>query len=227
VIAAERVRHATRGPLLALQAIVLLGLGVAACGKTSSGERAPSQASSAAANATSTATSSGAPAGLFKPSKGDINFGKGDADSSPESTPDSDDNSVLHFGQAASTADATVVTALVKRYYAAAASDDGAAACKLMYSLLAESVVANYGRPPAGPPELRGETCGAVITKLFKQRHAQLASDGATLKLTGVRVQGNKAYALMRTATIPIGFVTLRREHGAWKLDAFFGGPVE
>lgn len=138
---------------------------------------------------------------------------------------DRDDEPIRYFGHAAGVADQRAVTALVRRYYVVAAAGDGATACLLLASPIAGSVVEAYGGS-VGPPALRGKTCAAVISKLFKERRRQLAADNATLKVTGVRVKGDRAYALLSATTMPVGDILLRREQGAWRIWGLLGGPV-
>jgi len=205
--------------LLALLTMVLLGLGATACGGGSKGAGSVLRVSSGA-------TAKGGSAARIPsntvPTRPQF---PGDTDRPSDRRYDKDDDPIRHYGHAASAADERAVTGLVKRYYAAAAAGDGAKACSLIYSLFAKSIVEDYGRPP-GPPALRGKTCGAVMSKLFKQRRRQREADNATLKVTGMRVEGNQAYVLLSATTMPVGYTVVKRERDAWKMNAFLGGPM-
>lgn len=210
---------------LVLLVIVLSSLAVAGCGGAGEGAGSTVNASVAA-----TGRSSAIP--NIRSLKGD-----GDADNpndidedevadhdpdddSPtrESTSyhDHDDANILSYGGTPSAADERIVTALAKRYYAAAAADDGAMACSLILSGMAKTLPEDYGGR-TGPAYLRGgKTCRAIMSLLFKHFHGSLTS---VIKVTGVRVKGDRAYALLSSTTRPASYLTLRREAGAWKVE--------
>jgi hypothetical protein len=201
--------------LLTLPAVVLLGVGATACGGVGKGPVSASQSSSNAAVAGSAVVRTASSATPVQPSpKKDSD---GDGDNLTNSFYDTDDKAILAYGHAASAAEVQAVTAVVKRYYAAASAGDGATACSLIYSILAESIAEDYGRPP-GPPALRGKTCAVVMSKLFKQRHQQLTADVFTLKVTGVRVDGKRGSALLSFRRMPDRHILVHRERGAWKI---------
>ena len=55
---------------------------------------------------------------------------------------------------------------------------------------------------------------------MFAHAHSQLAG-GFTV--TGVRVQGREAHALLGSRTLPASFVLVTRERRAWKIDELLG----
>jgi hypothetical protein len=231
---------------LALLAIALLGLGATACGGTGKGAHAASQSTATAV------TSGGAPAMAVpsaissqrylndgdaeKVNDGDMDNRNGnhedhDADSSEEYEEtydnnryhDSDDSSILAYGHAAGAAKKRAIAAAVKRYYMAAAAGDGATACSMLVSSIARAAPEDYGQAP-GPAYLRGaKTCAAVMSLLFKHDHSQLTG---MIAVTGVRVEGNQARALLGSTTMPAGYISVERERGAWKIDALLGGAL-
>ena len=136
---------------------------------------------------------------------------------------DKDDIGVLDFGSPASAADSAAVTVLVKRYYAAGAADDGGSVCAMMIPIAAQSLSEDYGKPP-GPRAPRGaKTCAAVMSLLFKHFVSRFTSAFA---VTGVRVDGEVAYALLGSKTGQASFIILKREGGSWKLDGLLAGPL-
>jgi hypothetical protein len=137
------------------------------------------------------------------------------------SKPEEDDNGTRYFGREADAAETLAVAGLVKRYYAAGAAGDGATACSLIYSVIARSVPEEYGRPP-GPPALRGNTCAAVMSKLFKQRHGLLLADLAKLSVADLRVGGERAVALLSFGRGRERYIPVRRERRVWKIDELF-----
>jgi hypothetical protein len=203
--------------LLALFAIVF-STGATACGGASKGAGSASQTSPGAVASSSTqATTASSIASTQTNLKRDRD---GDYDNSGNGTYDKDDSVVLRYGHAAGASDRQAVAAVVKRYYAAAAAGDGAKGCSLIYSIFAETIPEDYGRPPAGPPALRGKTCAAVMSKVFKQSQPQLAADYATLKVTGVRLEGNRGWALLSFKAMPARSILVHSERGAWKIYA-------
>ncbi len=132
-------------------------------------------------------------------------------------------NPIRSFGTAASPANYRAIATLLSRYYAAAATKSGAAGCALTYYILAESVPEEYGGPP-GPQYLRGAaTCQAVLSRVFDHFHAQLTE---APRVTGVRVKGNLAYALLSWAKLPAGYMAVRREGPRWRIDRVLAAPL-
>lgn len=208
--------------LLVLVAIALLGLGTTACGTTSTG---------------ASSTPRAAPLGdgdADNPSDLDgdadnpeyIGVGVGEYtdkdDDNDKRTPESsdyhdkDDEDILGYGRAASAAQTGTITAVAKRYYTAVADDDGASACSMLTSSLGKTVAEDYGHGSAGPAYLSaGTTCAATMTLLFK--HLADQPVGA-VDVTGVRVKGAQAEALLGSPTMLASDISLRREAGVWKV---------
>lgn len=135
---------------------------------------------------------------------------------------DSDDGAVPTYGHPASAADTQALTALAKRYFAAATAGEAAKACSMITSVLVKAIPEDYGRAP-GPVYLRGSTCQAVMTHLFKHVRAQLA---ASTVVTGVRVNGSQAHVLLGSTTMPASYLFVERERGAWKIAGLLGVPL-
>jgi hypothetical protein len=134
---------------------------------------------------------------------------------------DGDDRGVLGYGHAASASDERAITVLVERFYAAARAEAGATACSSMVSSVAAAVPEDYGRS-SGPAYLRGgKTCEAVMSRMFKHMHGELA--GAVIVVTGVRVSNDEGVALLGSTTLPASEIYVRRGHGVWQIDAVSG----
>jgi hypothetical protein len=184
-----------------------LGLGLLACGGSGQGASAERAPSAVAGRTQVTA---------YFP--GDKNDRDNDGDHND------DDAHLLYFGRAADTAERNASMALVTHYFAAAAAEDGPRACSLLVPFIAESVVENYGHTPA----LRGTTCAAVMSKLFKQHHALLATKSSALKVAAVRVEGDKALVILEFPTISeVRQLTERRQGSAWKVQTLLDGILE
>jgi hypothetical protein len=191
-----------RCSLLVRLAIVLLGASTGACGTTSQNTRSVSGVLSARAHP----------------------IGDEDRDNQGQTAYlDGDDGSVRYFGHAASARDTRAITTLVRRYYAAAAAGDGVGACALIFYIVTETIPEEYGRAP-GPLYLRGATsCQAVLSRVFKHFHARLT---APLTVTAVRVNGDRADAMLSWTTLPAGFIETRREGGGWKVNSPLATPL-
>lgn len=70
-----------------------------------------------------------------------------------------------------------------------------------------------------GSPSLRGNTCAQVASKLFAQRHYELARQIAALEVTEVLVKGNQGFVRLRFAATPEHLVPVQRERGVWKVN--------
>jgi hypothetical protein len=224
-------------PLLALVTVALLSIEFAACGGTAKNTHrtAPAVSNSAAFGEASSSQdylndSDDEPS--TDEDLDDRNGNKTDEDNDyredhmhPENNRyhDSDDASVLDYGSEANAAELKAVTAVVERYYKLAAADNGAKACSMIDSSLAKSLPEDYGQSP-GPAYLRGaKTCQAIMSLVFKYRHALV---DAPIHVTGLLVKGDLAIALLGSKTLPAADITVKREHGRWQIDALLGTPL-
>lgn len=204
--------------LLALLACVPLALLMAACGsnspKAASGRGAAT--ATASANGSVTPDPSGGGSTRYIPHE---DQDRDDDSSNTASYFDSDDYKPQDYPSQASLAEKQGVASLVRRYLSVAAADNGATACSLIYSLFEETIVENYGQPPAGPPALRGSTCAEVLNKLFKLSHRRLANEATMAHVASVRVEGNRGLVLLRFKALHGRMLEVHRERGAWKID--------
>jgi hypothetical protein len=234
-----------RSPL-ALLTIALLCLGAGACGGAGKGTSSASQASSNGAAGGATAGAAGSASGAAQGQgefrgDGDDDDGRGetsiseggrldsDADSDNDYRDiasrgyhDKDDSVISAYGQEAGATDRQALTAAVKRYHAAAVAGDGARACAMIKASFAKAIPEDYGRP-SNPAYLRGTTCSAVMSGLFKHEHRALS---AAFEVTGVRVAGRRAYILLGSRTTPASYLILEREGGAWQVVGLLGAPL-
>jgi ketosteroid isomerase-like protein len=194
--------------LLGLLTAAALGLGVAACGgaSTNATSRGPTRATAIGASAPATSNPSA------------VNDRDNDGDHND------DDEGVLNYGHAADAADRGASESLVRRYFAAAAAADGGRACSLLAPFVEQSVVEDEGRSPA----LRGNSCAAVMTKLFRRQRRLLAEKNATLRVIGVRVEEDKALAILEFPAIPeVRQLAERRVEGTWRVLDLLDGILE
>jgi hypothetical protein len=148
-----------------------------------------------------------------------------DADGGPAYY-DRDDDSVRDFGKAAGRDDFRSIVSLIERYYVVAGAKDGAAACSMIDASLANSVPEDLGQEP-GPSYLRGSTCAAVMTKVFELNRRQIASyEASGLKVTGVRIRGDRGLVVLGFRTLPGRQIAVSRENGSWKVDALLDSEL-
>jgi hypothetical protein len=190
-----RARFALGAPLVAL-----VFTAVSACGGTAGKTTSAAHISTSASSST----------GLERDSDGDF-------DHTRNTRYDLDDNPILYYGHAAGTADAKAIGMLVRRYYADAAAGDGRAVCTLIFSVLAEALPEQY----AGAANRRlkyGDTCASVVSRLFELHRQEYLARNASLRVTGVRVEGDQGFALLSFKGMPDEHLRIHREAGRWTL---------
>jgi hypothetical protein len=210
--------HTWSNRLLMLSVTVLVGLGIVACGSVGKGAASSSNARSdaAAARGASTGAASGTSSRTLEEAKLDRD---NDRDNPTNSYYDRDDSVVLNFGRAATDVEKQMIASVVERYFLAAAATDGVSACRLIYSILAEAIPEDYGHS-AGAPALHGDTCAVVMSKLFKQNRSWLAGYSAALKVTSVRIEGDRGLALLNLGpSNPASVLRVHRDGQAWGVD--------
>jgi hypothetical protein len=228
---------------LASITLTLVVVAVVGCGGASKRENSIYQAVSKAASAggvsAHSAASTGAQSGQFLNDGDNEREGDADGDNNADNDNDpsldylpldyrlgedshyhdADDKGITLYGHAASMAVRRKITALVKQYYGAAVAGDGRGACAMLVKSLAKAVPVDYGED--GPSYLRsGKTCAAVMALLFEHLHAQLAAPNG---VTGVRIAGQQAYALLGSTALPPSYIIMQRESGAWRIAQLLG----
>ena len=132
---------------------------------------------------------------------------------------DEDDSTILNFGHAVSPRVESELKALTKRYYALALAGNGAKACSMLYSATATEVVVeqdDWG--------VSGKTCPVVMSKIFQQRHRQIAAELRSFNVVRVRTDGLSGYLVVRTPVSPVAReFSARRVGHAWKV----GQPLD
>jgi hypothetical protein len=199
---------------LALLALPLLAFGPTACGSSGTGADPTRTHSTVATTRTAQTTTSATSPGSYSRIDSDKD---NDASASDKK---GDNNAILRYGHAASASDARAIKSLVKRYYAAALASDGATGCSLIYSTLAEAIPEDYGISPPGPPYMRGTTCPAVMTLLFKHEHDHLAAELPKLRVRSVRLEEHHGLAVLSFGALPERQLLIAREGPVWKLKA-------
>jgi hypothetical protein len=225
--------------LLATLVVVMLGVGVTACGSTdrSTGSRYHIPTKAAESIPPATVASSAASILPYLNDGDHDRIGDADGDNSHDDDNDayldhqrddnglyhdSDDSLILAYGHAASATEERVIAGIVKRYYAAAAARNGEAACAQFPPIFVKAVPVDYGK--FGSSYLHaGKGCAGVLDLLFRHYRKQLIGG---VRITGVRVEGDHATALLGSKTMPASYISLVREAGVWKIVNVLGSPL-
>lgn len=204
--------------------VALLCACVGSCGGGTSGgggsTSQPSSGAAATASTRATTESSATPPGSYLKDDGDDDR---DDKNRHVTAAESDDAPYLaSFGKRSSQADRQAVVALVKRYYAAVAGGDGARACSQLHSSLVSGLVEDQGQSVQSV----GRTCAAVMSRLLRQRKQLTASDAATMVVVDVRVKGALGLVALGFRSRRVSQILVKREGGAWKIDALFDSEM-
>ncbi len=197
---------------MATAASMLLTALLAGCGSSDTGTMKSATTATASTASATTTTEAALTANLLKADRDKDSDGGGAGD-------DTNNNTMLDFGRAAGASDKRAITALLKRYYRAAAAENGAAACSMLYSTLAEGVPEDYGSYN-GPTYMRGSTCPAVMTLLFKHYHRLLEIEVPKLKIAQVDLQERHGLAVLSFGTLPEREIQVEREGHVWRVTA-------
>lgn len=227
----------SKTPIAAL-AVLLLALGMVACGgegdsDTTTGEAAQEQAErgvTAGANGDKgsdqgEAQGSGRqgehvpsePAGEFKPKQHQDSGG-----GSRQFRVKGGDNSVQEFGEEASEAEFEAAARALHNFLDARADGHWAAACEYLASEITESLerLAEQGKQPeqAGCPALLGNlTNPAAKQELKKARKADVGS---------LRIEGQQSFVIYRGLEGTIMAMPMTEEDGKWKVASLAGTPL-
>jgi hypothetical protein len=223
--ASQRREIKMKPPLFSVLTILLLGICITACGSKST--NATSSASSNITARSSTIAQRYLNDGDNDPLTDEDPDNKyvGQADDDNDYSEDhvepgnnryhDKDDYVVTVGRAGSAVEISAITPVVERYYAAVAADDSAKACSMLVPSLVRAIPVDYGRV-SGPSYLHGDkTCGAVVSALFQRSHTRLNS---SFKVTGVRISGKRAVALLGSSTAPASELSVELEKGKWKV---------
>jgi hypothetical protein len=223
---------------LALAAVVSLGFGVLACGsakdggtRASSAVQRGTTASTATTGATGTRTGaqvSAKPTRSASPHAGGAaSSGSSSSKGFPAPAPRHEryprgDRSIQEYGSKAATGDAAAIAAVVKDYYAALAAADRSRACSLLAPRIAKTILSMLQRAP----QLKGKGCEGVIAVILRTPTGRAKAAFDHVEVTGVRVKGDRAFALLRTGEMPHGEIPMVREAGTWKIGALVGSGL-
>jgi hypothetical protein len=71
-----------------------------------------------------------------------------------------------------------------------------------------------------------GQRRGLGFSDELRDRRKRREGLAGGFAVTGVRVEGSEARALLGSRTLPASFVVVTRERGAWKIDELIGQPL-
>jgi hypothetical protein len=217
------MRAKIKSSLVLIAAAALL----AGCGggaKSATGTGGAGQASSSSSGAVSTGTSStGTSSTSSSTAAAPATTPKTTASSPAPGAPSgAKPESAATYGHPAGAGEQAAVTSTVKAYYAALASGSEAAACSMLGARIQGLLEKSIGRSPL----LRGKGCVGAFKLLFGHRRGGASAVSRDVSVSGVRVSGDRGYALISTKALPSGEIRIEREHGAWKIGSLIGTPI-
>ena len=120
--------------------------------------------------------------------------------------------SITKYGRAAAPSDESAVTAVKSYYVTLSAPATTPVACSLLSPSLRASMTQSFGRARALG------VCEKALMVVFGSRPG--AGFSPAITVTGVRVKGDRAFALISTQPTPSGVIDMEREHGAWRVGS-------
>jgi hypothetical protein len=125
-------------------------------------------------------------------------------------------NGIETFGRRASPAQAAAVSAVLRSYLHAAAGDAGAVACALLSAPFRSEVVGLLSaRAPRG-----AHSCSQILDTQFARQNSNPRVRQGRISIAEVRVEGPRAFALLRQPGGGLAFYPLSQEGASWKLTA-------
>jgi hypothetical protein len=194
--------------LALLCAVTLLGTGCGAAHRSARSSSAPSQ-------------SAPAKDAIVRESRPTKSYDKLDGDSDtddehPRARGDDEQPLLRSYGPRASAQDARAVAALVTGYYAVSAAGQAVRACSLLDAAVLAGLLATRPQGTGG--------CAAALAPLLREQHPRLLEEEvSTMRVLAVHVRDDVGLAVLGFRHTPESQIVLKRERGAWKLDALFG----
>jgi len=233
------VRRASK-TLLGALAVLLLALGLAACGGGSdestgstSGEAAKEQSERSPSGSGS--AKSEANGGGGKESEPEGPSGKGEA-AKFKSKQHSDsgggaqqfvqkggDNSVQEFGTEAEPQEFDAAATALHDFLDARAEGNWAAACEYM----AKSVVESFEKLAAQAKQIEDKSCAGVLEKLVNPAaKAAMKLEAEKANVGSLRVEGDRSFIIYRGIRGTVLSMPMASEDGQWKVASLSGTPL-
>jgi hypothetical protein len=127
-------------------------------------------------------------------------------------------NGIEAFGYPAGGLERAAVATALHGYTVALATDDGAVACAQLAAPIRAQALNTAAR------QAQDESCAQLLTSMFAGQAPQTRAAMRHIEIDGVRVEGDRAFALIHQAGTPESFYPLQREQGQWKIAAL--GPT-
>jgi len=233
------VRRASK-TLLGALAVLLLALGLAACGggsdeitSSTSGEAAKEQSERSPSGSGS--AKSEANGGGGKESEPEGPSGKGEA-AKFKSKQHSDsgggaqqfvqkggDNSVQEFGTEAEPQEFDAAATALHDFLDARAEGNWAAACEYM----AKSVVESFEKLAAQAKQIEDKSCAGVLEKLVNPAaKAAMKLEAEKANVGSLRVEGDRSFIIYRGIRGTVLSMPMASEDGQWKVASLSGTPL-
>lgn len=195
-------RFPTAHRLILPLAVLLLALGLAACGSNSSSSESTTGGTTAAKVPPRPQEGSGGGIAQFESKGGD--------------------NSIQQYGSEASGSEFAEASKVLHAYLDARAAGDWGAACEQLASRMTEELVRQLGAGQGG----EGADCGEVLATLTAAVPRAVLREAARADVGALRVEGESGFLLFRGARDEDFFIPMAREDGGWKVAAVAASPL-
>jgi hypothetical protein len=146
-----------------------------------------------------------------------IGLATGGSDSSSDSA---GGQNFTSFGEQASPGDRAAAARAVHAFLSAQADGDSAKQCALL-AAVAQRTLAGFG----GVPQ-KSQTCPQLVEAFRSRISPQVLAQGDRIRVTDVRVAGDRGFVIYRSATGGTSAFAVVREGSAWKVGAIAGYRV-
>jgi hypothetical protein len=144
------------------------------------------------------------------------------AQTSGATSADKGDTSIQNFGQAATGPDSSSAEAAVHGYLTARAAGDYSRAC----SYLSEAFQQQLAQLGSNLDKDKSSTCATTLQAMSASLPAQVRHDLGVVRVTAVRVSGDRAFVLYRGAHGVKSFIPVSKQGGSWRVAALAGSNL-
>lgn len=226
--------------LLGALAVLLLALGLAACGGGSDGSTGSTSAEAVKGGTEGGAAGSGsatgeAAGGEAKQDASESSQRKGEAaEFTPKQHSDSGggsqqyvqkggDNSVQEFGKEAEPQEFDAAAVALHDFLDARAEGNWAAACEYM----ADSVVESFEKLAAQAKQIEDKSCAGILEKLTNPAaKSAMKQEAEKANVGSLRVEGDRSFVIYKGVKGTVLAMPMANEGGKWKVASLAGTPL-
>jgi len=218
-------KHFALAPVAAAIVVLVLSIGLVACGGDDEGSSTGSgSGSNKAADSSDKAGSAGnGGGGASETASNQTSDGSAEgSESAAAETPAAAEDPYSRFGEPADEANESAIVEAVVTYTNAAVSGDGEAGC----SVISNSVRNELETVLGSTPQTEGFDCAQLLSISFEGYPDELRQELDQLKLIDVRVDGSEASAIFELPEAGPSVYPLALQSGRWAVDSLGAEPV-